>query len=146
MNTQQFCHNTSIATTKKELPMTPPYADSIAALRTFPQLLETAIANLDEACMTAHPLVGEWSIAQNVHHLADSHMNAYIRCRLSPVRTIRPSNPTTKMPGHLAIVKPPMSPLHWQFSKAYTSVGQIFLQISQQATGSEWAIIQTSAQ
>ena len=62
--------------------MQPLYADSIATLRAFPQLLMTAIADLDEVCMTAHPLAGEWSIAQNVHHLADSHMNAYIRCRL----------------------------------------------------------------
>jgi hypothetical protein len=62
--------------------MPPLYAESITALREFPQQLMTAIANLDDACMTAHPLAGEWSIAQNVHHLADSHMNAYIRCRL----------------------------------------------------------------
>ncbi len=54
----------------------------ITALREFPQRLASAIANLDDACMTAHPLAGEWSIAQNVHHLADSHMTSYIRCRL----------------------------------------------------------------
>ena len=52
------------------------------ALREVPQRLASAIANLDDACMTAHPLAGEWSIAQNVHHLADSHMTSYIRCRL----------------------------------------------------------------
>jgi hypothetical protein len=62
--------------------MTHLHADTIAALRDFPQHLASAIASLDDACMTAHPLAGEWSIAQNVHHLADSHMTAYIRCRL----------------------------------------------------------------
>jgi len=62
--------------------MPPLYAEQITALRAFPQQLMAAIADLDEACMTAHPLAGEWSIAQNVHHLADSHMTAYIRCRL----------------------------------------------------------------
>jgi hypothetical protein len=62
--------------------MTHLHADTIAALREFPQRLASAIVNLDDACMTAHPLTGEWSIAQNVHHLADSHMTSYIRCRL----------------------------------------------------------------
>ena len=62
--------------------MPPLYVESITALREFPQHLASAIANLDDACMTARPLAGEWSIAQNIHHLADSHMNAYIRCRL----------------------------------------------------------------
>src|SRR5690606_35279364 len=27
-------------------------------------------------------LEGEWTVAQNVHHVADSHMNAYIRFKL----------------------------------------------------------------
>jgi hypothetical protein len=62
--------------------MTHLHADTITALHEFPQRLASAIANLDDACMTAHPLTGEWSIAQNVHHLADSHMTSYIRCRL----------------------------------------------------------------
>jgi len=58
------------------------HAAAITALCEFPQRLASAIVNLDDACMTAHPLAGEWSIAQNVHHLADSHMTSYIRCRL----------------------------------------------------------------
>jgi len=58
------------------------HTTAITALREFPQRLASAIANLDDTCMTARPLAGEWSIAQNIHHLADSHMNAYIRCRL----------------------------------------------------------------
>lgn len=62
--------------------MTQLHANLITSLRAFPQQLITAIADLDDACMLAHPLAGEWSIAQNVHHLADSHMTAYIRCRL----------------------------------------------------------------
>ena len=62
--------------------MTQLHANLITSLRAFPQQLVMAIANLDDACMLAHPLAEEWSIAQNVHHLADSHMTAYIRCRL----------------------------------------------------------------
>lgn len=62
--------------------MTNPHVQSINTLRSFPQRLSDAIAGLDEECMTGHPIPGEWSIAQNVHHLADSHMTSYIRCRL----------------------------------------------------------------
>ena len=62
--------------------MTQLHANLITSLRAFPQQLITAIADLDDACMLAHPLAEEWSIAQNVHHLADSHMTAFIRCRL----------------------------------------------------------------
>jgi hypothetical protein len=62
--------------------MTHHHTVTITALRAFPQQLVMAIADLDDACMLAHPIAGEWSIAQNVHHLADSHMTAFIRCRL----------------------------------------------------------------
>ncbi len=58
------------------------YHDQISRLRTFPIALHHAVAHLDAAALTATPLAGEWSIAQNVHHLADSHLNCYIRCKL----------------------------------------------------------------
>jgi hypothetical protein len=73
--------------------MTQLHANLITSLRAFPQQLITAIADLDDACMLAHPLAGEWSIAQNVHHLADSHMNAFIRCRLIASESNPPLKP-----------------------------------------------------
>ncbi|MEY3990918.1 MAG: hypothetical protein RI985_1999 [Chloroflexota bacterium] len=54
----------------------------ILALRTYPQRLELALAAIPVDALTATPLAGEWSIAQNVHHLADSHLNAFVRCKL----------------------------------------------------------------
>lgn len=57
-------------------------AQLILALRTYPQRLELALATIPAAALTAHPLPHEWSVAQNVHHLADSHLNAFIRCKL----------------------------------------------------------------
>jgi uncharacterized damage-inducible protein DinB len=54
----------------------------IERLRTFPIALHAAVAHLDAATLTATPFAGEWSIAQNVHHLADSHLNCYVRCKL----------------------------------------------------------------
>jgi hypothetical protein len=32
--------------------------------------------------MAGHFIAGEWSAAQNIHHLVDSHVNSYVRCRL----------------------------------------------------------------
>lgn len=55
---------------------------TIAALRAFPTQLQQAVAGLTPAQLVAQPISNEWSIAQNVHHLADSHMTAYIRCKL----------------------------------------------------------------
>ncbi len=57
-------------------------AAQIDRIEALPALLDAAVRDLSEAQLTAHPLAGEWSVAQNVHHLADSHMNAYVRCKL----------------------------------------------------------------
>lgn len=53
--------------------------DRIAAL---PQLLEARVCDLTPEQLTTHYMPGEWTVAQNVHHLADSHMNAYVRVKL----------------------------------------------------------------
>jgi hypothetical protein len=56
--------------------------EKIAVLREFPAKLETFVAELSEVDLSTPYLAGEWTVAQNVHHLADSHMNSYIRFRL----------------------------------------------------------------
>ncbi|MBX3052088.1 MAG: DinB family protein [Caldilineaceae bacterium] len=54
----------------------------IDKIRRLPAQIARLIDRLSDAQLTARPLAGEWSVAQNVHHLADSHMNSYIRCKL----------------------------------------------------------------
>lgn len=54
----------------------------IDKIRRLPEQIAGLVAGQSDAQLTAHPLAGEWSVAQNVHHLADSHMNSYIRCKL----------------------------------------------------------------
>ncbi len=54
----------------------------IERLRRFPDELEALVSGLDEARLRGHFLAGEWSVAQNVHHLADSHLNSFIRLKL----------------------------------------------------------------
>lgn len=54
----------------------------IIDIRYLPNHLENAVLNLDEHQLeTAYRPEG-WTVKQLVHHVADSHMNAYIRFKL----------------------------------------------------------------
>lgn len=61
-------------------------------IKNLPQHLENAILNLDEAQLNEPYREGGWTVKQVVHHVADSHMNAYIRFKLG----ITEDNPTIK--------------------------------------------------
>jgi uncharacterized damage-inducible protein DinB len=51
-------------------------------LQFLPEALERAITNLDQAQLDTPYREGGWTVRQLVHHVADSHMNAYIRFKL----------------------------------------------------------------
>jgi hypothetical protein len=51
-------------------------------IKFLPQLLENSILNLDEAQLQTPYREGGWTVQQVVHHVADSHMNAYCRFKL----------------------------------------------------------------
>jgi DinB superfamily len=64
-----------------------PYSDKlrqqwIADIRFLPTSLENAVASLDAAQLLTPYRDGGWTVQQLVHHVADSHMNAYIRFKL----------------------------------------------------------------
>ena len=61
-------------------------------IKNLPQHLENAILNLDEAQINSTYRDGGWTVRQVVHHVADSHMNAYIRFKLA----LTEENPTIK--------------------------------------------------
>ncbi len=46
-----------------------------------PQKTREAVANLSEEQLDTPYRPGGWTVGQVVHHLPDSHMNAYIRCK-----------------------------------------------------------------
>ncbi len=48
----------------------------------LPRQLEMSILNLDEAQLNTPYREDGWSVKQLVHHVADSHMNAFIRFKL----------------------------------------------------------------
>ena len=54
----------------------------IEKIRIFPSQLRARVGRLSDEQLTTHFLEGEWTVAQNVHHLADSHMNSFVRMRL----------------------------------------------------------------
>lgn len=55
----------------------------LASLLTLPETLSAAVQGLDARQFATSYRPGGWTLAQVVHHVADSHMNAYIRCRLA---------------------------------------------------------------
>jgi hypothetical protein len=55
---------------------------AIDRIRRLPAQIAELTAPLTAEQLTTHYLAGEWTVAQNVHHLADSHMHSYIRCKL----------------------------------------------------------------
>ncbi|MCX6045597.1 MAG: putative metal-dependent hydrolase [Chloroflexi bacterium] len=63
--------------------LTQPQRDEmIACIARLPVQLEALVHDLSPEQLTTHYLPNEWSVAQNVHHLADSHMNSFIRLKL----------------------------------------------------------------
>lgn len=56
--------------------------EDLEVLRSFPQVLESAVADLSDRQLDAIGVEGEWTVRQIVHHLADSHMNSFVRLKL----------------------------------------------------------------
>ena len=65
---------------------------AIEKIRRLPQQVEELVSGLSPQELTAKPLADEWTVAQNVHHIADSHINSYVRCKLMATE----DNPTLK--------------------------------------------------
>jgi hypothetical protein len=65
----------------------------IATIRQFPARFEVLVKDLSEDDLHTTYLQGEWTVAQNVHHVADSHMNAFIRVKLG----LTEDHPTIKV-------------------------------------------------
>jgi hypothetical protein len=54
---------------------------SIAAISALPENLRSAVHGLSEAQLDTPYREGGWTVRQLVHHVADSHVNAYVRFR-----------------------------------------------------------------
>jgi uncharacterized damage-inducible protein DinB len=56
---------------------------SIAAIRETPSALRAAVGGLSESQLNTPYREGGWTVRQVVHHVPESHMNAYIRFKLA---------------------------------------------------------------
>jgi hypothetical protein len=70
----------------------PQKVEWLADIKFLPIQLESAILNLDEQQLHTPYREGGWTVHQLVHHVADSHMNAYCRFKLA----ITEENPEIK--------------------------------------------------
>src|ERR1044071_5896120 len=74
-----------------------PYSDKqkedwLNDIKFLPQSVENALLNLDEAQLLTPYREGGWTVKQVVHHVADSHINAYCRFKVG----LTENNPTIK--------------------------------------------------
>ena len=58
-------------------------ADQIETLRALPERLRAAISELSNTQLDTPYREGGWTVRQLVHHIADSHANAYVRFKLA---------------------------------------------------------------
>jgi len=86
---------------------------AIGAIETLPPRLEAAVRGLDDAQRATPYRPGGWTVTQVVHHIADSHLNAYTRFKLGLTEerpTIKPYNekqwatlPDTSLPAEVSL-------------------------------------------
>lgn len=61
-------------------------AERLAAIRHIaeaPRKMREAVNGLNDSQLNTLYRPGGWSVRQVVHHVPDSHMNAYVRCKLA---------------------------------------------------------------
>lgn len=67
-------------------------AQAIATIAALPFQLADAVRGLDQQQLDTPYREGGWTVRQVVHHLADSHVNAYVRTKL----LLTENHPTVK--------------------------------------------------
>ncbi|MCS6916619.1 MAG: putative metal-dependent hydrolase [Chitinophagales bacterium] len=70
-------------------------ANMVDTIEQFPQHLSRLLSRFTEEQLDQSYRPGGWSVRQVVHHLADSHMNAYVRFKMALTEnlpTIKPYN------------------------------------------------------
>ncbi len=62
-------------------------AGLVAVIAATPAIVRALVTNLTEAELETTYRAGGWTIRQLVHHLPDSHLNAYVRMKLAATET-----------------------------------------------------------
>ena len=58
-------------------------AETIETIRNLPAAMRSAVDGLDDSQIDTEYRSGGWTVRQVVHHVADSHANAFIRFKLA---------------------------------------------------------------
>ena len=58
-------------------------AESIKTIHHLPKVIENAVIGLTEEQLDTPYRPGGWTLRQTVHHVADSHINSYVRFKLA---------------------------------------------------------------
>src|SRR4029450_1274084 len=67
-------------------------SNAIEAIAALPEQMRAAVNGLSESQLDTSYRPGGWTVRQVVHHVPDSHVNAYVRLKLA----ITEDNPTIK--------------------------------------------------
>ena len=67
-------------------------SDAIVVIAALPAAMRAAVRGLSESQLDTPYRPGGWTVRQVVHHVPDSHLNAYIRLKLA----LTENNPTIK--------------------------------------------------
>jgi uncharacterized damage-inducible protein DinB len=108
---------------------------AIAALADLPTELRNALQGLKFAQINTPYREGGWTVRQLVHHIADSHMNAFIRVRLALTEdwpTIKPYNEAA-----WATLHDSTAPIEWSL-ELLESLHARWVMLLQSLTDEQW--------
>lgn len=94
-----------------------PRSQQIETVGQLPDRLRAAVEGLDDAQIDTPYREGGWTVRQLVHHVADSHANAYIRFKLA----LTEDNPTIKAYDEAAWAKLPDSRMPVEVSLTFVA-------------------------
>ena len=95
----------------------------ITHIEEAPAKMRAAVAGLNDQQLDTPYRPGGWTVRQLVHHVPDSHMNAYMRFKLALTEDNPRSSRTTKRPGPNLPTRNLLSPHPSIFSTHCTSAG-----------------------
>jgi exoribonuclease II len=72
---------------------------AIRSIEETPERLRAAVEGLNNKQLDTHYREGGWTVREVVHHIADSHLNAYIRMKLALAEDAPTVKPYGQAPG-----------------------------------------------
>jgi uncharacterized damage-inducible protein DinB len=108
---------------------------AIATLAELPEQVRNAVDGLDSEQLSAPYREGGWTLRQVVHHIADSHMNAFVRVRLA----LTEDWPTVKTydEAEWAKLHDAMAPVEWSL-ELIESLHARWVMLLQSLTEEQW--------